>query len=173
MVELNDIALLQQLNVDTLERLSDVLQRIDQPNYTILNTKGNASVGQHVRHTLEFYQCLLGADDLVNYDLRKRDILIESSPDHALAVLREIQQQLHEVLENRSLQLVAEVSSKEASFQLPSSFARELFYVLEHAIHHMALIRVLIKDQQPDFEIADVFGVAYSTLAYRDQQVNG
>jgi uncharacterized damage-inducible protein DinB len=173
MVNSPDIKLLKELNYETLNQLQRVLSRCDQRLYTSVNQKGNASIGQHVRHTLEFYQCLLNATDIVNYDQRKRDVLIESSPEHAGTVLKEIQRQLSEESFEKQLSLEAEVSADaDKIIRLPSSYSRELFYVLEHAIHHMALIRVLIKDQLPDFDLEDGFGLAYSTLAYRDQQAN-
>jgi uncharacterized damage-inducible protein DinB len=173
MVNSSNIKLLNELICETLDRLQHVLFRLDQRSYTTTNPKGNASIGQHVRHTLEFYQCLLSATEVVNYDQRKRDVLIESSPEHAGTVLKEIQRQLSEESFEKQLSLEAEVSADaDKIIRLPSSYSRELLYVLEHAIHHMALIRVLIKDQLPDFDLEDGFGVAYSTLAYRDQQAN-
>jgi len=174
MVNNSQIRLLQEFNSETLGRLEDVLNRIDQPLYTSVNPKGNASIGQHVRHVLEFYECLYQAENVVNYDSRNRDILIESSPEHALVVLGEIKDHLQRDAEEIELALETEVSvNDDMAIQVPSSYSRELFYVLEHAIHHMALIRVLIKDQQPDFELAEGFGVAYSTLAYRNQAAKG
>ena len=174
MVSKSNIVVFQELNLETLGKLQEVLERIGQKLYTSVNPKGNASIGQHVRHTLEFYQCLFKADDVVNYDQRKRDILIESSFEHAMVVLGEIKDCLQRDAEERELALETEVSvNDDLTIQVPSSYSRELFYVLEHAIHHMALIRVLIKDQQPDFELAEGFGVAYSTLAYRNQAANG
>jgi hypothetical protein len=173
MVSPQDLAALKQLNVDTLLKLRDVLVRLGQQSYTHFNIKGRASVGQHVRHTLEFYQCLFEANGVVNYDKRRRDILIESSPDHAVAILNGLITIIEEVESGSPLQLHAEMPSvAEQPLVVGSSLSRELLYVLEHSIHHMALIRILIMDQDPDFELDDSFGVAYSTLAYRVQEAN-
>ncbi|MFM1875349.1 MAG: hypothetical protein RL266_1086 [Bacteroidota bacterium] len=173
MVTGSNITSLRLLNLETLERLDALLLKIDQKVYTHLNAKGNASVGQHVRHTLEFYQCLLMATDIIDYDQRKRDILIESSPDHARAIIREIGIELRNIEADRFLMLRAAIPSSTGTIDLPSSLLRELFYVLEHAIHHMALIRILVKDVDHAFELEDAFGVAYSTLAYREHEANG
>ena len=174
MVVSANIIALKQLNVETLLRLKTVLAEIDQRLYTHVNVKGRASVGQHVRHTLEFYQCLFEAQTAVNYDARKRDILIESSAEHASLVLNQIVGQLDAVKADFPLQTLAELPSASIeTLSVGSSLSRELFYVLEHAIHHMALIRILIKDEQADFQLEDSFGVAYSTLAYRDQEAHG
>jgi len=174
MVMVQNIAALKHLNVETLLRLKAVLAEIDQRLYTHLNTKGRASVGQHVRHTLEFYQCLFEAETAVNYDARKRDILLESSAAHASVTIDNIVKQVESVHADFSLRTLAELPSASAeTLSVTSSLSRELLYVLEHAIHHMALIRFLIKDEAADFELEDAFGVAYSTLAYRDQAANG
>ena len=162
---------LQKLNIETLLGLKDVLTLIDQRLYTHVNTKGRASVGQHVRHTIEFYQCLFCAESVVNYDTRKRDILLESSPNHSALAIDELIEHLGTVSSDRSLSLAAELPVDESlTLEVQSSLSRELLYVLEHAIHHMALIRVLIKDEDNSFELPDSFGVAYSTLAHRSQQ---
>ncbi|MCF8465401.1 MAG: hypothetical protein K9G41_11190 [Flavobacteriales bacterium] len=169
-----NITALKQLNVETLRRLKSVLAEIDQRLYTHVNLKGRASVGQHVRHMLEFYQCLFDAEQAVNYDARKRDILIESSAAHASLVIDAIINKLQSIATDVPLRTLAELPSASAeTLSVTSSLSRELLYVLEHAIHHMALIRILIKDEAPDFELEDAFGVAYSTLAYREQTGNG
>jgi uncharacterized damage-inducible protein DinB len=168
MVSQHGIQQLVLLNSKTLGELRRFLDSIDQSTYTSLNLKGRASIGQHVRHTLEFYQCLFQVEDAVNYDLRKRDVLIESNPEHAAQTLAQIVETLDSFESDREL-LLKTGDEDLGLLQFPSSFARELFYVLEHAIHHMALIRVLVKDQQPDFELSEQFGVAYSTLAHRER----
>lgn len=169
MVGTDHIAVLQRLNADTLTRLQRTLEAIDQRMYTYMNPKGRASIGQHVRHTLEFYQCLLQARQSVNYDTRQRDILMESSPAHALQVLQEVLHRLPSLAQDAPLTLEADMPESEVPLAVPSSRARELLYVLEHAIHHMALMRVLIHDQAPHIHLEEEFGVAYSTLAFRGQ----
>ncbi|MBI1287135.1 MAG: hypothetical protein GC178_06095 [Flavobacteriales bacterium] len=170
MVSNTNISVLQKLNVETLSRLKDMLVEVDQRLYTHVNHKGRASVGQHVRHTLEFYQCLFEATDTVNYDQRKRDILIESSAAHAVHVADQILKSVSQIKADRPMQLEAEMLGAAQPLCVRSSLSRELLYVLEHAIHHMALMRILIKDEAADFELEDAFGVAYSTLAYRGEQ---
>ncbi len=174
MVATSTISVLQQLNVETLHTLGTVLSTIDQTLYTKVNLKGKASVGQHVRHTLEFYTCLFDGHDVVNYDSRKRDILLESSAQHALVTIGLIAERVKDAKKDYALDLIAELpSGTNEAISVKSSLARELLYVLEHAIHHMALIRILIKDEAPTFELEDSFGVAYSTMAYRSHEANG
>lgn len=174
MVEADNISALRQLNIETLSRLKDVVSIVNQSLYTHLNLKGRASVGQHVRHTLEFYLRLFEDGAEVNYDNRKRDILIESASNHAVVVIDEIIQSLQDLNHDYAITLKADFPSVSGqSVSVSSSLSRELLYVLEHAIHHMALIRILIKDQDSSFELPDSFGVAYSTLAYISTEASG
>lgn len=162
---------LKRLNLETLEVLQSVVLRMNQEVYTHVNFKGNASVGQHVRHTIEFYQCLFEATDTVNYDLRKRDLALESSAAHALDAITSVKHQLRQLNACRNFKLHTDLPPiKGQVLEVDSSLSRELLYVLEHSIHHMALIRVLLKDEDPNFELDDSFGVAYSTLAYRNEE---
>jgi len=54
--------------------------------------------------------------------------------------------------------------------QVKSNLMRELAYNLEHAIHHMALIRIVLNQQFPDVKVDANFGVAYSTIRYNKDQ---
>ena len=70
------MTLLQRTNLDVLLQLKDLLKIISPAAYSDpLPLLHGSSVGQHVRHTLEFYQCLFeqAPHGFVDYDARKRD----------------------------------------------------------------------------------------------------
>lgn len=156
----------------TLGQLRALLGAIDPSVYRSINPKGNASIGQHVRHTVEFYQCLVHAEEVVNYDLRKRDLQMEVDPESALGAIDAVLDSLQSVQEDRSM-LLRTGTEEDSVSEFPTSLSRELFYVLEHAIHHMALIRILLLDAKSDFPLEEDFGVAYSTSAYREGTAKG
>jgi EAL domain-containing protein (putative c-di-GMP-specific phosphodiesterase class I) len=52
----------------------------------------------------------------------------------------------------------------EANF-VSTTFFREIIYNAEHAIHHLALIRVALRVMKLDI-VGDDFGMAYSTIKY-------
>jgi len=54
------------------------------------------------------------------------------------------------------------------SFKIKTSLDRELVYNIEHAIHHMAIIRIAIENEFDSVSIDKHFGVAYSTIRFRD-----
>jgi hypothetical protein len=48
-----------------------------------------------------------------------------------------------------------------------SSIGRELLYAYDHAVHHLAIIKLGIKAEIPDVEIDSNIGVAASTLRHQ------
>ena len=85
----------------------------------------------------------------------------------AAGLLTEVHQGLNR--ENKDLQLEACYDEHaESPITLATNFYREVAYNLEHTIHHMALIRVGITEVS-DIELPEEFGVASSTIKYRQQ----
>ncbi|HJS53580.1 MAG TPA: hypothetical protein VJ765_03520 [Chitinophagaceae bacterium] len=127
----------------------------------------NATIGQHVRHIIELFQCLeKGYDEgVVNYEKRKRDYRIENDKEFAAVLLEEIYQQI----EKPNKEIILESENYRESMQIvsiPSNYYREVAYNLEHTIHHMALIRIGINEVS-SIVLPEEFGVAYSTVNYR------
>jgi hypothetical protein len=148
---------------ETLNQLSNEEYR--QPTKILLS----ATIGQHVRHIIELFQCLeKGYDEgIVNYEKRKRDYQIETNKELASALLKEVYQDIEK--ENKEIVLEAEdYCDTMQTVSIPSNYYRELAYNLEHTIHHMALIRVGINEVS-SIDLPDEFGVAYSTVKYRKQ----
>lgn len=126
-----------------------------------------ATIGQHTRHILEMYQCLLTGIDggIVNYENRQRDIRIECDMDFATALMDSIEQSIQRP--NLPLQLHAgfDTDSHE-QVNLETNLWREIAYNLEHTIHHMALIKVALLDCV-EVIVPEGFGVASSTIKYK------
>ena len=126
----------------------------------------NATIGQHTRHIIELYQCLLEgyAAGSVNYDERKRNSLYENDKTAAVNTIKEIQQKLEQP--DKALSIVCRDDNGAAYIQ--SNYNREILYNLEHCIHHQALIRVALISASGVI-ISEDFGVAPSTMQYRQQ----
>jgi hypothetical protein len=151
-------------------QLSETLNQLSNEEYTrSIKILMNATIGQHVRHIIELFQCLdKGYDSgLVNYEKRRRDYRIETDKDFAAVLLKDIYTHIEKP--NKEIFLEAEdYCDSTETVNIPSNYYREIAYNLEHTIHHMALIRVGINEVS-SVVLPDEFGVAYSTIKYRQQ----
>lgn len=158
--------MLKEVNKDTLLSLKCVVEQLSKEDYMKpLKELSNSSLGKHVRHILDFYNNLLtsGHLEVVNYDNRNRGSDIETNKLSAIETIDWIIAQLNELPLKRRIRLEQLFNNEQV--YIDSTLARELLYNLEHAIHHMALIRVGINLHFDYVVYSQNFGVAYSTLA--------
>ncbi|HPZ87646.1 MAG TPA: hypothetical protein PLQ32_06060, partial [Flavihumibacter sp.] len=126
-----------------------------------------ATIGQHTRHIIEMFQCLLLGYEtgIINYEKRQRNKSIETDRLFAMEKLNEISA----ALSRENKELLMEASYREDTdemISLQTNFYREIAYNLEHTIHHMALIKVGVL-QLTDLELPAGFGVASSTTKFK------
>ena len=155
-----------------IQQLRDLLMQMNSEQFrqplAVLN---HSSIGQHTRHVVEFYQCLLQAlnNGVVDYDARQRNLQIEQDLYFTLDLLEEIANIVaNKEMLNRKLRFAVKYSEEETEF-LETSFYRELVYLIEHSIHHYALIRIGVQESFSEIEIPANFGVAFSTIKYREE----
>jgi uncharacterized damage-inducible protein DinB len=163
---------LQRAVHDVFIQLADSLNRLeqDQYSYPCKNLSGN-TIGQHVRHIIEMFQCLdkgwLSGE--VDYEKRIRDRRIETDRSFAVDLLEEITRQISR--DNKPLFLLTYYDHLRAEPEkINTNYYREIAYNLEHTIHHMAQIRIGFRELG-DIAVDDSYGVASSTLKYRKQCV--
>ena len=161
--------LTKAVNTVFLQLEQVILQVTDEEYSKPCTTLFKNTIGQHVRHIIELFQCLeLGYEEaIVNYEKRKRDSKIENDKRFAQTLLSEIYQKL----DRPDKPLTLEASYDDLStipIQIHTNYFREIAYNLEHTIHHMALIRVGITEVT-NLQLPDEFGVASSTLKYRKE----
>tara|TARA_R110001583_G_scaffold50403_1_gene157300 strand:+ start:3875 stop:4387 length:513 start_codon:yes stop_codon:yes gene_type:complete len=131
------------------------------------------SIGKHMRHIIEFYDILREGSKVgeINYDTRSRNSQIENETEAAKLRLASILTWLEGLKENENLSLCFSFDQeKDDVEQVESNLMRELAYNMEHAIHHMALIRIAIDQQFSHVNIDSNFGLAYSTIRYNKDQ---
>ena len=161
---------LQQAVNNVFVQLAETLNQLSQQEYARpCDTLFKNTIGQHVRHIIELFQCLENGYDagIVNYELRKRDVVIENDKEFASGLLSDI----YKELEKPDKELILEASYDDLSdkpIRISTNFYREIAYNLEHTIHHMALIRVGINEVATIPLPAD-FGVASSTVKHRNK----
>ena len=134
----------------------------------------NATVGQHTRHIIEFFQCLVeqSPQGVVNYELRRRDLDLERDPSSALVALTALEHGMMNGLNHAAsgdampLQIVAGFGQI-APVLVGTTFGREAAFVIEHTIHHLAFVRVGLAAVAPSVTLPHDFGIAPATIQHR------
>ena len=159
--------MLVQIVKQNLSENIDLLQQLTNEELTLpFPELSNATIGEHMRHIIELFGCLLENYEygLINYDGRKRDLLLQTNKNEANAILEKYLLEIDKP--NKPLSLTHNCFSPIELLQ--TNYFRELIYNLEHSIHHQALIKVALHSL-PHIKIPSSFGVAPSTLEYRKQ----
>jgi hypothetical protein len=166
--------MLTSIAISQVLSLKNVLDQIKDEDYAIpLNTLKGASISKHVRHVVEFYECLLFNcnDNTLCYDDRKRNMLLEENVKYTIDYMVEIVDALEQITVNKRLLLVATYHDQRISME--SSLYRELTYNIEHAVHHMAIISIALPIHFPYIRVSESFGFADSTIQYlKAQQIS-
>ena len=154
-----------------LEEIKALLLQLSNAQYTYASKLlSEATIGQHVRHILEFYQSVMKGVDtkIINYDNRERNLLIETDKDFAIQIIDFINANLALNLQDEPIILEGNFSSEQGKqTQIQTTLFRELAYCLEHSIHHQALIKVGLLELNSDSFIDETFGLAPATIRYK------
>ncbi|GAA5992264.1 hypothetical protein JCM11641_002725 [Rhodosporidiobolus odoratus] len=151
-----------------------------------------STVGKHLRHLADHYAALFASLEAagaptcpsssspsstnralhLNYDNRKRNVAAENSHPAAVEQFERLLERLERLTESgkgidpeREVRLEAVTPVR---VEVGSTFARELWFASFHAVHHFALIRVIVCGELGQ-EVPEDFGVAPSTLKHRDE----
>lgn len=127
-----------------------------------------STIGCHTRHIIEFLKILLNSyhTNQINYDERQRNLELEKNPKKAIQAISEILANIN--LPNKNLIMHQTVGN--ISLEIPTNFFRELLYNIEHCIHHQALIKVAFNEIKMSHLLNKNFGIAPSTIQYRETQ---
>lgn len=154
-----------------LSQLASVIDQINEGDFSKpCSSLGNSSLGQHLRHTLEFFLCLESgcANGTVNYDKRAHDKLIETDKFIALSTINRIKDFIstHESDFPMQLEVGYELDSED-SITMQTNYFRELTYNIEHAVHHMAIMKIGLREVAGYVKLTSDFGIAASTIRYQ------
>ena len=161
---------MQNCHLEQLKSLQKLVEETTQQQYTAsIDSLPHSTMGGHVRHILEFFDCFLEgfSKGEIDYTKRKRDVSVEEFPNKASLKCQQIIESLQALTDTQMSQSVAIWSEmQEKSEKLPSSISRELEYLFHHMVHHLALIGVYLRSQ--GVSLHPEFGVAPSTVQYWD-----
>lgn len=163
---------IRKQSIEILNQLTTVIEKLGNEEYSKpLSTLSDSSIGKHIRHIIEFYQCLFNGipEGIVDYDKRERNLKLETDPVFTIAIIRTV---ISQISNTKDISLVLHTSYENQISELRSSVFRELFYNIEHATHHLAIIKIGITQHFSHITTDENLGVAYSTIQYREQVIS-
>lgn len=136
------------------------------------------AVGPHLRHVLDHYRAFMtglqhAPDILIRYDVRDRNLSLQSQPTVAIAHLTSMELELRLCADRPSpawdmdtpVQVVAQAGLQgEFELSTSSTLGRELLFLSSHTVHHFALVAHYCK--AAGVELGVDFGKAPATVAY-------
>lgn len=157
--------------IAVIRQLTDLLNQLSPNEYTkSLCVLNGSSIGQHTRHVVEFYQCLLAGKSggVVDYDGRERNFLLENDLNFTIETLEKIEESIISIKNpNETILLSVSYCTENQDF-VETNFMREMVYLVEHSIHHYALIRIGLQQNFPNIVIPKNFGIAHSTIRHHE-----
>ena len=156
---------------EMVQQIDDLIEKIPDADYQRpLPIFNGSSLGQHFRHILNFYECVLQVKDgdTIDYAKRNRDLMVETNPVYARTSFSQLLQGLTLLKETDPVQVKGDFNvNGEAVSSVLSSIGRELMYAFDHAVHHLAIIRIGLRDLEMESIMGSNQGVAPSTTRHR------
>lgn len=154
-----------------ISQMVELLDAIEDEHYrSQLSLFKGSTIGQHFRHISDFYLCFIAGLEagIIDYANRARNGLIETETEIAKSVFEDILRKIEQCDEGRLIDVRVDFTD-EFGVERPivtSSVGRELMYAYDHAVHHLAMIKMGVRVAFPFYEINDKIGVAPSTLKH-------
>jgi len=168
---------MKQLREATVEALVQVQQLVvasKGKRYNQPSVHSESGIGKHVRHILDHFLALQqgAVNGNIDYNSRHRDSEIENDAELALQLIKQLIEwfiQPNSELKERAVKVESEISLKQQQNMLfDSSLSRELCYLINHTVHHVAYAKLVAKEL--GVLVDDAIGIAPGTASYLRQQ---
>ncbi len=163
---------IKSIAIDIIAQLKNLADQLSDDEFSSdLPVLLNNSIGKHYRHIIEFFMILLSESESgsINYDRREHDPELEQDRLKCISRLNSILADLPDWIPEKEIEFNASYSlENEELIRITTNLQREYIYNIEHAIHHMAIIRIAVEHDFPGLALPQYFGFAYSTIKHRD-----
>jgi uncharacterized damage-inducible protein DinB len=148
----------------TLNKSKSLLSKISDEQ--LCNTSVSpyySSIGSHVRHILDFYECILNCENnLVDLTDRKRDQNVENLTDSALEYLEVINQRLKLLTSPLDQEIIVVDDMGMGKVKIKYTLSSLLAQANSHTIHHYAIINYILDGLNIEFN-EEQFGLNPTT----------
>ena len=161
-----------------IRQITNLLDALAPAEYAqSLDVFNGISIGQHIRHILDFYICLMQGIEAgtIDYADRARNPLAETDPAYTSDAFQKIISQVEHLSETTQIEVWGDFSRTHNQQRplLQSSVGRELMFAHDHAVHHLAIIKIGIQQAFPEISLDSTFGVAPSTVKHHAVTADG
>lgn len=134
-----------------------LLKEIDTTTYCDVSVGPYySSIGSHIRHTLDFFDCIISGLDSNNIDLtaRKRDEILSTDKEAAAQYIYNLQETLLSYVDVNTDYLI-HVTDNMGQGKVTVSYTLEsiLAHANSHAIHHYAVIGYILDRLETEIKI--------------------
>jgi uncharacterized damage-inducible protein DinB len=156
--------------LDVLLQLSTFVNRMPEGTYSRpLEILEGSSIGKHAQHIVTCFECLFASAStgVVEYDTTLRELRPETDPRELLGRIAAMALVLRTDDFDRTNELGLRTTFEDQTdgVLINTSFDRELWYTIEHCMHHLAMIRIAAL-QIGITDLPDDFGVTLSNRNY-------
>jgi len=105
-----------------------------------------SSIGSHIRHIYDFYDCSLhfNSEGVVDLTSRKRDLSVENCCQSAMHYLNKITKRLFEIEDNLGKPIVVIDDLGNGKIEIDYTYSALLSQANSHTIHHYAIIGYIL-----------------------------
>lgn len=136
--------------LDLLREMQTLIDRLDDVEYAMpAPGRSSGGVGGHVRHCLDHVNALLAAIDtgVCAYDRRARGTDVETNRQSATRAIAEVIGRvslLDPLLLERNVDVEIQLDHSGAMTTTRSTLGRELAFVINHTVHHNAIVAQML-----------------------------
>ena len=136
-----------QATLKTLQKTEYLLLNLDDATLSDVSVSPYySSIGGHIRHILDFYDCILNMDENNRIDLtaRQRNINVETCCNHASDYLKGIIERLKTGETRPDLGVTVTDDLGMGATDMPYTYGALLAQANSHTIHHYAIINYIL-----------------------------
>ncbi|GIX43112.1 MAG: hypothetical protein KatS3mg129_2845 [Leptospiraceae bacterium] len=154
--------------IHLLFQLREILDHLEVEEYRKVYFPFTASIGSHLRHIIEHILIFISSlknGNHIEYDNRSRNQPMEYDLELAKESLTQIINELNNIeWQNKDIILNVVINPEKAPIQIESNILREFHFLINHTVHHNAIILSILK--QLDKTVPSFFGFAPATIQY-------
>lgn len=159
------LSLIIKSNIQTLEKADVILSKLSNELLSDATTAPYySSIGSHMRHILDFYNCIFNISDENKIDLtiRSRNTLIENSCEAAKMYLNTTLETLKKIDNHSNKAIIVIDDLGLGAIEIATTLESILAQANSHTIHHYAIINYILNNLNITIEDPN-FGFNYTT----------